>query len=270
MNNGVNTKVLVGGIAEGETAKKLLNSLEKTEDKSFDKHIITYIDFLGMKEKMRDQNMCYDILHIIQFLLANTKNVAKAIHYTNKIEEFNLKVFSDNIVIAQKINEESVGDQIIGMLNLVWSLQFWALAQFGLFLRGGITIGELYIDKDIVWGKGLIDAYNLENNVAYYPRVLVSKSIIDKYSENKHKTLEIKAFIDTDSDGMWFVDYMSACVHLEILPQASVSIKDTVQEYKDANERIKQKINWTISYFNKYCNSLKNRIDYNECYIELI
>jgi hypothetical protein len=265
-----NTKILVGGIADGKAAIKLLGDLEKVEDKTFDEHIIAYIDFLGIKKIMGDTCKSYDFLQIIQFLLKGTENVANLIHSVNQIKPFDIKIFSDNIVISQRINEDVAGDQIIGILNLIWSLQYWALIQFGLFLRGGITIGELYMDENIVWGTGLIEAYNLENNLANYPRVLVSKSVIDKYDMYREKTLNIQAFIDKDLDGMWFVDYMMACVNIKSMPNASESIKDTVKSYVKADERIKQKINWTIRYFNDHCLKLKDRIDFNQCIIEYI
>ena len=54
-----------------------------------------------------------------------------------------IKIFSDNIVIAQKVNEGRISDQIISIINLVSAIQFHALMQFDFWLRGGITIGEL-------------------------------------------------------------------------------------------------------------------------------
>jgi len=47
MKEDKNTKILVGGIADSDSVKELLNKLEKTEDKSFDDYIIAYIDFFG-------------------------------------------------------------------------------------------------------------------------------------------------------------------------------------------------------------------------------
>ena len=153
MKEDKNTKILVGGIADGDSVKELLNTLERTEDKSFDDYIIAYIDFLGVKKIMQNQDKNYDFLQIIQFLLNRTELVADVIHHQNSIKPFEVKICSDNIVIAQKIEDELLGEQIIGIINIVWSLQFWALVQFGLFLRGGITVGELFINKLPVYYK---------------------------------------------------------------------------------------------------------------------
>jgi len=85
---------------------------------------------------MQNQDKNYDFLQIIQFLLNRTELVADVIHKQNSIKPFEVKIFSDNIVIAQKIEDELLGEQIIGIINIVWTLQFWALVQFELFLRG--------------------------------------------------------------------------------------------------------------------------------------
>lgn len=270
MKEDKNTKILVGGIADSDSVKELLNKLEKTEDKSFDDYIIAYIDFLGVKKIMQNQDKNYDFLQIIQFLLNRTELVADVIHHQNSIKPFEVKIFSDNIVIAQKIEDELLGEQIIGVINIVWSLQFWALVQFGLFLRGGITVGELFINKDIVWGTGLIEAYNMENRLAVFPRVIVSKTVLARYNESSDKTINIEAFVDKDLDGMWFVDYMSACVNLSVMPQVAESLKDTVKSFSEVDDRIKQKINWTIRYFNSHCLKHKDRIEYDKCVIDYI
>ena len=134
-------RIVIGGIADGEETQTFLDELENTKNKSFDEYIIAYIDFLGMKERMNIQSG-FDSLQIIKHLLYNTEYVAKYISKTNRIQDFIIKVFSDNVVIAQKVSPQIVGDQIISIVNLVWSLQFWALVQFGYTMRGGITVGE--------------------------------------------------------------------------------------------------------------------------------
>lgn len=270
MRGNNSTKIIVGGIADGNSVEKLYDKLEKIDDKSFDDYVIAYIDFWGVKKIMENPDESYDFLQIIQFLLSKTENVAEAIHYQNGIKSFEIKIFSDNVVIAQKIDETVLGDQIIGIINIVWSLQFWALVQFGLFLRGGITIGELFINKDIVWGTGLIEAYKMENGLAIFPRVLVSQMVFEKYDAKLNNSINIYAFVEKDLDGLWFVDYMSACVNITVMPQVAESLKDIVKSFLESDDRVKQKINWTIRYFNSHCLKLKKRIDYDKCVIDYI
>jgi len=130
----------------------------------------------GIKEKMNNDSS-FESLQILKFLLSGTQRTANYISDINSINEFDIKIFSDNVVIAQKVNEEKLSTQIISIINLVSSIQFCALLQFDFWLRGGITIGELYIDNSVVWGTGLVDAYNIENSLANYPRVFLSNKM---------------------------------------------------------------------------------------------
>ena len=195
-------------------------------EKKFDKYIIAYIDFLGIKQKM-NTNGSYESLQILKFLLWGIQRTASYISSINEIDEFDIKIFSDNIVIAQKVNEGRISDQIISIINLVSAIQFHALMQFDFWLRGGITIGELFIDNAVVWGTSLIEAYAIENNLANYPRVIVSKKILNAYDECKNKSLNLYALIKEDFDGLWFVDFMLAAPNITLIP----TIARILQEY---------------------------------------
>ena len=253
-------RIVIGGIADGEETQTFLDELENTKNKSFDEYIIAYIDFLGMKERMNIQSG-FDSLQIIKHLLYNTEYVAKYISKTNRIQDFIIKVFSDNVVIAQKVSPQIVGDQINSIVNLVWSLQFWALVQFGYTMRGGITVGELYIDESIVWGKGLIEAYQLENNLAVYPRIIVSRRLVNLFDDSREKTLNLYAFIKKDFDGLFFVDFLRALPNIDAIPQIAESLMEKTQAYREASDRVRQKINWIVRYFNEYCSAYKDRLD---------
>lgn len=45
----------------------------------------------------------------------------------------------------------------------------------GWLVRGGITIGDFYIDDMFVWGAALVKAYELEEKIAVYPRVILDE-----------------------------------------------------------------------------------------------
>jgi len=262
-------KIIIGGIANGKETQAFFDKLENNTNKNFDEYIILYIDFLGMKDRIMS-NKSYDTLQILKFLLYNTEGVTKYICHTNRIRNFNIKVFSDNVIIAQRIDSQTISEQIIGIINVAWSLQFWALLQFGFMMRGGITAGELFIDNDIVWGTGLVEAYQLESNTAVFPRVLVSKEIISLYDNNNNKAINIHAFLNKDQDKMTYVDYLSACPNITSIPIISERLKEITQMYVNSPEKVKQKINWTIRYFNNYCSRFIDRGDYEAFRLELI
>lgn len=43
----------------------------------------------------------------------------------------------------------------------------------GFFIRGGIAIGDLYMDEITVFGSGLMEAYQAETTLARDPRIVL-------------------------------------------------------------------------------------------------
>lgn len=256
------TKIAVRFAGKDEI-EKYLETIAQIETKGFDEYLIAYIDFLGIKDRMR-QKSSFESLQILRFILDGAKKNAAFITGLNTIDDFGIKVFSDNVVIAQRINREKLCDQIISIVNLVALIQFEAFFQFDYPLRGGITIGELYIDSSIVWGTGLIDAYKMESSLANYPRVLVSRTILEAYDNCESKTLNLLALLKEDFDGAWFVDFLLAAPNLNLIPEISASLNDKARSHTDDNLRARQKINWIISYFNSMCRSFADRGDYEQ------
>lgn len=262
------TKIAVGFAGKDEI-EAYLEKVAHVEKKGFEEYLIAYIDFLGIKERMR-QKSSFESLQILRFILARAKKNAAFITDINTIDDFDIKVFSDNVVIAQRMNTEKLGDQIISIVNLVSLIQFEAFFQFDYPLRGGITIGELYIDSSIVWGTGLIDAYKMESTLANYPRVLVSQAILEAYEKCENKTLNLHALIKEDFDGAWFVDFLLAAPNLNLIPEISASLCDKAKSHADEDLRVRQKLNWIISYFNSMCRSFADRGDYEQYVVPYI
>ena len=261
-------KIAVGIIDKTEL-ESIYKELDMIPDKSFDRYVIAYIDFLGMKNQMKSESS-FKSLYLMKALLTSVRHKAAFIKDINKLDSYIIKVFSDNIVIAQKLQTELESSQIISMINLISLLQFEAYFQFDFALRGGMYVGELYIDDTIVWGTGLIQAYQIENDLAIYPRVIVSQTVIDEYDACLEKSINILALIKQDKDGYWFVDFLNAIPNLRIIPQISEDLVRKSMQLVSANDRVKQKINWLISYFNSHCHKYKDRGDYEKCIIPYI
>lgn len=256
------TKIVICGITNKMEIEEFYKDLE-TREKKFDDYIIAYIDFLGIKEKMK-KDSSFESLQILKFLLSGTKKTAGYISDINIINDFDIKIFSDNIVIAQKVNEEKLNEQIISMVNLIGAIQFHSLMQFDFWLRGGITIGELFIDNSVVWGTGLIEAYNIENDLANYPRVIIADKLLRRFEDCEKKTLNLFALIKKDFDGLWYVDFILATPNLKMIPTISEFLGEKVILYSNEPDRVKQKINWMITYFNSYCHKFRDRGNYEK------
>ena len=262
------TKIIIGNTVNKKDLDKLSKDSGKGKNK-FDNYIIAYLDFLGFAEKMKEEES-YESLQIMKLLFYGAKSIADNISCVNELNNFDIKIFSDNIVIAQKAEPKRIKDQIIGIVNLIGQIQFDALVYFGFLLRGGITYGELHIDNTIVWGAGLIDAYNIENNLANYPRVILSKQILKKYNLSRQESLNLHALIKEDADGLCFVDYFMASPNIKLIPKIAKVLKEIIKLYVHEPDRKKQKVNWIVNHFNAYCLRVKDRGNYEKYIIPFI
>ncbi len=80
--------------------------------------------------------------------------------------------FSDSLVIS--VEDSSQGKDILqNALQILTS----NLITSGYLLRGGVSRGEIFHDGNLVFGPGLIQAYDLESKFASTPRVILSREL---------------------------------------------------------------------------------------------
>lgn len=222
-------------------------------------YIIAYIDILGgsdlIKKEQGDEtlNKIYQIFDHI-----------KLESYWNTFCEPGqcVKFFSDNFIIARKYDgSESI---LKKFLKLIARIQFLFLVR-GLYVRGGIDIGQFYIDETFVWGKVLLSAYELESKEARFPRILLSQNVASKINlinDLSSFVLWSKKLISIDFDGKMFVDYFD----FEgddggRFPSLLQQIKDNIIENLNnaTNESVREKIKWIIEKYNEECARTKRK-----------
>jgi hypothetical protein len=79
---------------------------------------------------------------------------------------------SDAVVISSAITEHSLDRVLSQIRHLACDL-----LQEGFFIRGAICRGRLYHDDETVFGDGLVRAYELESQLAKFPRILVAEDV---------------------------------------------------------------------------------------------
>lgn len=110
-------------------------------------------------------------------------------------------------------------------------------------------------NENFLWGKALVDAHYLEERVAIYPRVVLSRQF-------EKKKFDLFRFpVRIDFDGIYFLDYMSATI-INLFPNWVESATGLIeQEYNKASpaeenkvwghERILQKYDWLKRYISR-------------------
>ena len=224
-------------------------------------YIIAYIDILGgsdlIKKERNDEtlNKIYQIFDHIK---------SEACWYNLCEPKRCVKFFSDNFIIAQQFD----GSELIlrDFLKLIALIQFQFLVS-GLCIRGGIDIGQFYIDEIFVWGQVPLSAYELESKEARFPRILLSQNVASKINlinDLSSFVLWNKKSISIDLDGKMFVDYFD----FEgddggRFPLLLQQIKDNIIDNLNnaTNEGVREKIKWIIEKYNEECARTK-RMDF--------
>ena len=207
-------------------------------------YLVCYLDILG-GTKLIQNDIENKYLNEISELYETAIQQCRVRHIYHK--ERKVKIFSDNIVIAQEYADDMKFVQ--SFLQLIHLLQ-WLFLGRKILLRGGITLGDLFIDDTFVWGAALLAAYNIESSIALYPRVIIDDSLL------KRLPRECISQLYTYSDALPFVDYFQLkgddggrFPHL--LKQYRKTLLELWHDTKGCKNQ--QKILWLISYFNQKC-----------------
>lgn len=224
------------------------------------------IDILGFSQMILDS--CNDgygnsLLREISYLIHKNKQCI----IPNKYSEGKIKIYTDNMVVAYPIKDD--GEiEFDEVLDNVSEYQF-NMALEGLFVRGGISVGEFYINEDIVFGPALLDAHNVESQIACYPRIILDNNTVKKVKKyiKYYDVAPQKSKIFIDTDGQWFLNYLNTIfkfyrecnneyefevVQRELLLRHKKKIEEMLVKHKE-NIKVWDKYVWTANYHNYFC-----------------
>ena len=182
------------------------------------KSFCVYLDILGFRNiiiEKHSKNKSQEHFEQIYNILADAVNMyndnPKDIFAKDDTVQY--RIFSDNIVFG--IPYSCIGDGEPEFGNIIMQVAYFQLmlATEGFFVRGGMTLGDLYIGEELVYGKALLDAYEIENTVSVYPRVVVSEIVKKEIKNQLRSYTKVRGSpfaneIRVDTDGNWFIDYL--------------------------------------------------------------
>ncbi len=177
--------------------------------------IICFMDILGFSELINkyDGDVTSTILQDIQESFASAKTDLlenKTQQYNDAVRHLKYQTFSDNICISIPYfdNENDFIANFNLLINFVRRIQSILMTK-GFFTRGGVSMGSYYSDNNIIFSKGLVNAYHLESKKAIYPRVIIDNLIIEKlfkYNPDTVKYFEIDRAIILDWENTPFLN----------------------------------------------------------------
>jgi hypothetical protein len=239
----------------------------------YQKTLLTYIDIMGFRkmiaESQKDPTKINVILDILKKTREQTAITYKKIVTTRtSIDAMEARNFSDLILRVTPLGLGTVNmKQAISMECLILtSIQCELFLKSGILLRGGMCVDDLYFENDIVFGPALVNAYELENTIAVFPRIIVDRQSFMLHRDEME--LAIGVFLQRGDDGAYFIDYLYS-VYINALALSEFKTHETqllsvhkkqvetkLKEFAGQNDRIKQKALWLALYHNSVLNRL--------------
>lgn len=187
----------------------------------YEKKVIAYIDLLGFKSFInftdKSANSIENKIEYINNLFMLLKELTENKKYSNTNSR-EVTQFSDLIVISFAADDfESFYDEIRDIQLLCINC-----ANNGFLVRGSIVYGDIVHTDNVIFGPGLVEAYEAELSLAKYPRIIIDEVIIKDFKDVRPGKFNILGITSIDEDGFYYVDYFL---------KASSSLDETTRDY---------------------------------------
>jgi hypothetical protein len=184
--------------------------------------IVTFIDVLGFRSIVgrKSANEIYQIVKRVQRHAGSTdEDVVREFGLVDEANWTRCVFFSDSIVRVRPFDGEyrdgSLFHEIIDLVHAQAEL-----AHQGIFIRGGLTVGEIHQSNDVIFGPAMVRAYDLESSFANYPRIVIDPDVFKALRSDQRLHAEhhdvaqemkyIKGLVRKGDDGLYFIDYLGA------------------------------------------------------------
>lgn len=181
-----------------------------THSLDYQERAVAFIDVLGFTALVKGSDADPTARLKIAKLIATNKLFEK---FTSEMFPIDAAFFSDSFVLSMNV------DRLFYLIRETGNL-CRLLLLLGFPCRGAITAGALYHRERIVVGPALVNAYQLEQSVSIYPRIILDDAAmahwkhefrLDESGEGPaHADLE--SFVKQDRDGQNFVDIFPSCM----------------------------------------------------------
>ena len=140
--------------------------------------------------------------------------------------------FSDLVVRCTEIPAgASVGDYIDSELFHLGYKQVFLVIE-GVLIRGGMFIGEMLVaDEGIVFGPGLVKAYDLESKYAVYLRIVIDRDLIND-AEQQGYIGPLRDWVRRGEDGAYYLDYLFGSSVMGFVVPDSPSPQDLLHRHR--------------------------------------
>lgn len=163
-------------------------------DIPYNRRAIAFMDILGMGSLVRRLEHDGMLLRNLHSVLVHIKNQERYANLdSTALSRMEVSVFSD--CIAASIEPELLPYLIMICANLQNELLLQGVA-----VRGGITVERSYHANGVIFGAGIVRAYEIESREAVEPRIVLDDAIVKGLSGDLQRR-----FLRQDEDGRTFI-----------------------------------------------------------------
>jgi hypothetical protein len=183
----------------------------------YDERFVAFLDILGFKNMIESTKNNIEYQEKIKNVLNYIAGIRNDNYYGDlaKYRVFKeVSVFSDSIVISYSSSLDIGGALFHVLMDLVYICI--DLLINGIYVRGGVSCGQMYHDKKVCFGPAMVQSYEIENKTAVYPRIVIDPTAIRRglALPGKANTLDqeakhLKALICCDEYGTYYLDFLS-------------------------------------------------------------
>jgi len=203
--------------------------------KKYERCLVAFIDLLGFKALIENSSV-EKILEILgKKGELDLHRIWSGQGYPPKTWPITYN-FSDlivNVLPFANYKEHERFFLIFGFLSQIGALQA-SLVNRGVFVRGGITIGDIFADDRAVFGPALVRAYELESKISKWPIISIDPVSVEEIRSAASSFLEFRkstndnvpgaqmgvaqlgAFVRRTDEGIPFLDYLE-CMRFDDL-----------------------------------------------------
>jgi hypothetical protein len=168
----------------------------------FEDRIVAFVDVLGFADLVKKAGSSSEAEAKLAGLIATNQLFEKMVQKWLG-PSMQGAFFSDSFALSETPPEHWT----IRLIRETGYLCRYLLLQ-GLACRGGIATGPLFHDGRFVVGPALVKAYELEQSVAVYPRIVLDEaSMVHWINEvTESATSQLRSLVKRDRDGQHFLD----------------------------------------------------------------
>ncbi len=188
---------------------------------TYEMRVVVFIDILGFKEEIKstvkdgvpDETRIRNIEHTLFKIGSRFTPRAeweRALGGHDAPSSSAATQFSDSIVASIGMDDPAEAFEYI--IQSLYFISRILINDAGLTCSGGVSLGYARHNSFALFGPAVIEAYQLESEVAKYPRIVLHPDVFSKLEAVKERILDlsglkIEDIISLDHDGVHYINY---------------------------------------------------------------